>query len=263
METSDLIKRYGNINKILCPSGFFVMIREQDGNDDGILSNVSLNKESSAINTFIQDIVVWAENGQSPDGRLTSDQVLELRLKDKYFILMSSRIFSLGPILKFQYDWGGDQEQVPYEEDLMNFIWDYSRPFPDPESKDYPFKAIKPYNEPISVTHIKRTLSTGKVVQFKYMDGYSEQYLIKLPEFKVDVNSRLVARDLQLQINEEWVKVENFKVFKSREMMELRNMIEEVDEQFDGVIDLVNPYNQDTVKQFLIRIPDFFYPREI
>lgn len=264
METANLIQQHGQIKLLTCPSGFRVYIREQNGNDDGILSNVSLARESSAINTFIQDVVVWAEHGATPDNRLTEEQVLELRLRDKYYILMESRIFSLGAILKFDYDWGGGQPPVSYEEDLSQFIWDFSSgPFPEEGSPDYPFEAIKPYNSGINVQYVETTLSSGKKVKFKYMDGYSEQFLIKLPEFKLDINSRLVARDLHLEVDGKYMKVENFKPFKSREMAELRDLVEEVDSQFDGVIELTSPYDQTTTRQYLVRLPDFFYPREI
>lgn len=263
METAQLISKYGDIKKLTCPSGFEVVIREQNGEDDGILSNVSLNKDSIAINTFIQEIVVWADFGNTPDKRLTENQVLNMRLRDKYYILLSSRIFSLGPNLKFEYEWDPTKPAVPYEEDLSRFIWDFSKPLPNPDSKDYPHEAIQAYNEPITTTHTTRTLSTGKEVQFKYMDGHSEKYLIELPEYQLTVNSRLVARDLHLKVEGDWIPVENFSVFKSREMVELRNMMEEVDAQFNGTIDIENPANGEVMTQYLIRLNSFFYPREI
>jgi hypothetical protein len=44
-------------------------------------------------------------------------------------------------------------------------------------------------------------------------------------------------------------------------MREMRNSIEELDRQFDGVIDITNPYDNEKYPLMLLGIKDFFYPR--
>ena len=264
MELGNLIAQYGKVKELYTPSGFKVIIREQNGDDDGILSNVSLTKDSTSVNTFIQSVVVWAENGDKPDSTYTDLAVLGLRLGDKYFILLSSRIFSLGDLVKFEYTWGEELAPVAYEEDLAKFIVDYIKPFPKPGEVNYYRDRIQPYKFPISETDVHYTLSTGKKIAFKYMDGFSEKYLMKLPEFQLSVNSRLIARELKLEVSGIYILVESFKVFTSKEMAEIREIIENLDPQFDGIVEVENPYERNQkVRLQLLGLNDFFFPRGI
>ena len=265
MDIPRLTKEHGRISaEFITPSGFSVIIREQNGEDDSILSNVALAKDSNSINSFIQSIIVWSSIGQGPLETMTMAQIMDMRLRDKYFILMFSRIFSIGPILKFPYQWGEELAPVEYEEDLVPYIWDFSKPFPKPGEPDYFVDRIKPYPVGVDQPLCSLELASGKKIQYKFMDGHSERYLLKLPEFQSNINSRIVARNLELWVDSKWVKVENFKMFSPADMRELRNSLEEVDEQYDGIIEIKNPYNDgEKVNLNLLAIHDFFYPREI
>ena len=264
MDTGKLIAQFGKIQELFTPSGFKVIIREQNGEDDGTLSNVSLTKDAASINTFIQSVVVYSEVGDRPDNTYSEQGILDMRLGDKYFILLSSRIFSLGPIVKFEYSWGTEVPEVAYEEDLSKFIVDYTKAFPKPGEENYYKDRIIPYPTPVSTSEVSRTLTTGKKISFRYMDGTGEKYLMKLPEFQLTVNSRLVARGFKLEVDGNFVEVETFKVFTSKEMAEIRDLVETLDPQFDGVVEIENPYERNqSIKLQLLSLNSFFFPREI
>jgi hypothetical protein len=265
MDIAQLTKDFGRISApMTTPSGFQVIIREQNGDDDSILSNVSLTKDANSVNSFVQGVVVWASTGKNPNETLTMDQVLDMRLGDKYFILLSSRIFSLSPILKFGYTWAPEIPEVDYEEDLTHFVWDYSTPLPKTGDEGYFANRIIAYPVPIDQVFSELTLQSGKRVRYKFLNGHGEKYLLKLPEFQMHVNSRLIARELELWVDTKWVKVESFKMFNPTDMRELRNSLEELDPQFDGIIEIENPHNPNEKNNVsLLGINDFFYPREI
>lgn len=178
MDKSKLISLYGNIHTFFTPSGFEVAIREQNGNDDAILSNVALNRDSASVNAFIQAIVVGMSH---ISGLPEPEDILNLRLGDKYCILIQSRIFSIGNILTFTYEWVPGLPPTTYEEDLSCFIWDYRKPIPVPGEPDYFVDRIKPYPSGLDNIYVSFTTRAGKELRYKYLDGHGEQYLLKLP----------------------------------------------------------------------------------
>ena len=258
METAKLIEMYGNCHTFTVPSGYEVTIREQNGNDDGILSNVSLNKDSASVNAFIQTIVVGVS---FKEGLLSMDDVLGLRLGDKYCILIQSRIFSLGNTLKFSYEWVKGAPPTSYEEDLLNFVWDYTLPLPRPGEKGYFVDRIQPYASKEDYLYL--TTMSGKKLRYKYLDGFGEQYLLKLPDYNTNINSKLYARELQMDIEGKWITVSDFKLFSAREMNQLRDDIDARDAQFEGAINVENPATGETRYISLISLHDFFFQRGI
>jgi len=263
MDLDKLIKAYGNVKLILTPSGFHVAIREQNGEDDDILSNVSLMDDGTAYNAFIAAIIVGCSEIPTLQGNLS--EVLKLRPRDKYFILVSSRIFSLDNLVTFHYDWS-DKVRVTYTEDLTNYIWDYTKDFPYDSSDPNYFKyRIKPYEvgglegmEPQTFA-----LSTGKVISYTPLNGEAEKYFIKLPNSQLSINAELKARKLSLRTGNEVSVIENFRGFTATEMREIRTNIDRVDPRYDLLTDIENPETKEVVPMSLVGLPDFFYPRLI
>jgi len=259
-----LTQQHGNVVEFITPSRFEVVIREQNGDDDSILSNITLMKSSTQINAFIRAIVVWAENGSNPDQSYNEADILRMRLGDKYAIVLRSRIFSLGPILKFPYKWEDKELDIHYEEELTKFLWDYAnKVYPKKGDLDYNDDRIPSYPAPHTDEYVQLQLTSGKKLRFKYLNGVGEKYLLDLIEFEQNINSRLIARELDLFDNGVWVKVISFKPFKALEMMELRRIVEEMDPQFNGIINIENPRTGESQGISMIGLPDFFYPREI
>lgn len=252
---------YGNVIETILPSGKKVYIREQNGNDDDILSNPILAKDGSNINHFISEIVVSSDITNT--GKLTPGDVLKMKVRDKYHILFMSRIHSNGKEVKFEYDWGKDNGgKQTYVEDLSNYIWDYSNKFPDELYADTSDIRIKPYLDREN-EYREFELVSGKRVRYKYMDGAGEKYLLGLPQNQLTRNAEIKARGLELFRNDKWEKVENFKPFSTSDMRQIRTDIKLMDPVFQGLTDLENPKDGEIISIPIIASPDFFYPEEI
>lgn len=260
MDKVKLTSLYGDLHSFFTPSGFEVAIREQTGNDDGILSNVALNKDAASVNAFIQNIIVGLSH---IEGLPTTEDILDMRLGDKYCILIQSRIFSLGNILKFTYEWVPGATPTAYEEDLNFFVWDYRMPLPKPGDPDYFSDRIKNYPVSVDQVYLYLTTSKGKKLRYKYLDGTGEQYLLKLPDSHTNINSKLIARGLEYQMDTTWITVSDFKLFSSREMGEIRDHLDSNDPQFDGTIVITDPQTNRTQYVSLIGLHDFFFQRGI
>jgi hypothetical protein len=254
---------YGKLATVILPSGSTVTIREQNGDDDEIISSfITGNDPVGPINRFVAALVL-KHNYKFSDKSdvLTPKEVLNIPLRDKYFILMTSRIFSISDNIKFNWDWQNGRPEVPYEEDLLQYMWDYNKEFPYQGDIDYFKHRIQPYPE--NQACIEVNLSSGKKVRYYLLDGHGESYIMGLADSDKSINTPIRARRLEIFDNGNWMKVESFKVFKSYEMAELRDSINTYDKPFDGLTDLHNPYTNETVSIPLLAIPDFFFPREI
>lgn len=257
-----LKEAYGDVIELVGPSGFKYTIRQQTGEDDDIISNTSNALDGTAVNEFVQVIVIKTD--MTPTGRLSLEDVLKMKLCDKYFIIIASRIFSIGQVAKFNYEWSKGLI-VEYEEDLEKYIWDYSdteKEFPEPGHKGYFKYRIKPHKFGKDYTR-EFTLVTGKRIKYDFVNGYGEKYLMLLPEDKLSKNQELFARNIFLFLNTDWVKIENFKNFTPKEMAEIRKDIFHNDPVLEIYTDLENPSTKEKVSYPLLASTDFFFPREI
>lgn len=261
MDLSKAIQIYGSAEEHVLPSGNLVIIREQNGEDDALLSNVSMTKNFEALNSFIVAVTVHLSCSKNPEKPPLIEEIMRLPLNDKYFILIASRIFSLGPKLIFEYPWDQDNPPAKYEEDLNQYIWDYTKPFPEPGMPGYFPERIRPYT---GASFVELKLSSGKEFKYNFLDSYGEKYLLKLPQTDKHINQQILARDPQLKIDGVYQKVTSFAKFSSKDMAEIRKSISEMDPEFNGLTTLENPYQAGEVEKLsIIQIPDFFFPREI
>lgn len=257
-----LSQLYGDIKELTTPSGFKVIIREQNGEDDDILSRGSGIADGTSANRFVQSIVVSTDMTDSK--RLSLEDVEKMKLCDKYFIIVASRIFSIGQIVKFEFTWKDIKSPVPYEEDLGLYIWDYANenfPF-STEDNDYFQYRIKPH-------HFGKDRSfefitdSGKRLRFDFMNGIGEKYLMKLPEAELSKNQELLARNLHQYIDDKWVKVSNFKSFSTSDMREIRGTVFENDPVLELYSEIEHPLSGEKVNHPIIATSDFFFPRQI
>lgn len=267
---------------ISLPTGNWVIIREQNGDDDSIISNVALQKDASSINLFVAAIVAYSPKAKSPNGILTLGEVLAMTIRDKYVIIIKSRIFSMGKTLEFTYTWN-DQPTNPvtYEEDLTRYIWDYTTPFPlTAEHLDYDPERVAPYkvtevgdgwlyfntlgavSDSPSPTKLSTDAST-KHLRFKLLNGYAERKLLALGESGMNINTKIMVRELQLLIGSDWHKVESFKPFKPADMAIIRKTISDYDHEFEGNTEVENSTTGDIQIIPLMSIPSFFFPQGI
>lgn len=255
---------YGRTTTFLLPSGYEVTIREQNGNDDDILSNVSTARDMSNFNIFISSLIVNTNLPFAVGGKLTNESAKKLLVKDKYYILIMSRIHSIGDELRISYQWDKDRPRVDYIEDLNRYVWDYSKKFPEEGDENYDKERIEPYIIPEPYGQQVIELKSGKKLRFNLFNGESELFMLRLPETEHTNNSEIKARNLEEYVGDGFVKVQTFRNYTPREMSELRKLIKIADPPFNAFSELQNPDNLDQVVNFpILGVNDFFYPEEI
>lgn len=249
-----------NTMEFIAPSGYKYVIREENGADEEIISNQAAARDFMNVTNFIASIVVSTNATES--GKLTPEEALELPLRDRYVILINSRIFSLGDKVPFSYIWPGDVTPIYYEQDLKELVYDYDSIV----ELDKP-EAVKPYKDSeilrkIGFKGYELTLSSGKAVKFDMATGETERYAAKLPIEKQTRNSELIARNLQLNVNGKWEKVEQFSLFTVRELAEIRTFINEVDEFYPATVEIENPNTGEKAQFPIFTAPRFFFLTE-
>lgn len=252
------------------PSGNNYTIREQNGEDEGILSNVLDSKGLMNITKFIRAIVV--DTTFTSSGKLkTLDEVLAIPLLDRYTILLKSRIFSIGEILPFNFRWpNGDT--LEYEQDLNEYfrlldIWEEA---PTDEVSKLWEEALKEEDSDLYMpiyldSHHKDiliTLASGKELLFDCVDGKGEKYLLLLSEEQRNRNAELIARNLRLKVDGKFEKVTNFSSFSVKDMVEIRNQVHKYDPVFTGMAKVVHPKTGEVDYFAVLGAPSFFYPTE-
>lgn len=247
------------------PSGNTYTIREQNGNDEEILTNVKDINEFMNISKFIQAILV---DGSWGNRKPSLKEVMDIPVLDRCEILIRSRILSIGKDLVFNYTWkNGDKESTyEYEEDLTNYLMrDDFDSLSEEEAKAYleenPQILPKyPFNQ---AKDIIIDLPSGKRVKFDLLDGNGEKYLATLQEHETNRNSELVARNLNLLVDGKWERVRNFSLFSYKDMINLRNQVHSIDPSFNPVTDVTNPVTGEVVKFPIMSAPSFFFPEEV
>lgn len=242
------------------PSGNTYEIREQNGEDDDIISNPVTSRDLSNLDEFISAIVV--KTSATSKGTLTAAEASELPSLDRYVILLQSRIFSMGEILEFEYDWGKENGGVvTYEQDLREFLFDYSVV---PSAEEFLKKPdAVPYYAGNEIKDIQITLNSGKVLLFDVLRGKDEKYVLNLPLQERTKSKAFIARNLRLMVDGKPEKVESFRLFSKRDMMEIDRKVSTYDPTFSGATTIINPNNESQVSTInIFGIPGFFFPGE-
>jgi hypothetical protein len=90
----------------------------------------------------------------------------------------------------------------------------------------------------------------------------SEQYFMKLGLDNISRNKDLIARNLRLNVDGNWEKVQNFKLFSVRDMAEMRKEILASDPSFMGTTDIEDPITHSKTQISILTVPTFFYLTE-
>ena len=252
--------------QFIAPSGYSYTIREENGEDEEILSNQA-DAQNGMMNLtkFISAIVVDTDFTSS--GKLSIQDTLNIPFLDRYTILLQNRIFSLGETLQFSYTWPDQTEPTVYEQDLRELLFnDYSQPIPEEEKAEKPF-AIPAYPDQdiaraLHYRDYELTLSSGKQIKLDWADGNAEYQLIKLPLNKQTRNASLLARNLKLLVEDRWEKVQNFRLFSVKDMAEIQKAITKIDPSTNLSVEIDNPVNGETTMFPLVTAPRFFFLTE-
>ena len=246
--------------EFVTPSGHLVSIREQNGADDDILSNPVEASNLMNLSRFISSIVVEADFNET--GKLTVEQAHSLPVLDRYAILFNSRIFSLGEILDFDYDWKENGGKASYEQDLREFLFDYSKAPTEEELMAKPH-AIPFYPGEKQVTDFEITTRSGKQLLFDLLTARGEAWAANLPLEKQTRNVGLMARNLRLKVGDKYEAVSNFQMFSVKDMIDIRAAVNTYDPVFMGNTEIENPATKEKVEISVVAMGNFFYPGEI
>lgn len=253
-------------HQFIAPSGFSYTIREENGEDEEIISNqADAMNGNMNLTKFIAAIVV--DTDFTTHGKLTVQDVLDLPFLDRYTILIQNRIFSLGHMLDFQYQWPEEDTPVTYEQDLHELLFDdYSSPISDEEKEAKPFAIpVYPDQELAKELHYRGyelTLTSGKQVKLDWADGNAEYQISKLPANKQTRNSSLIARNLQLKVGENWEKVQRFHLFSVRDMAEIQKAANKMDPTINLMVEIENPTTGEKQMYPIFAAPRFFFLTE-
>lgn len=254
---------YGNTTTFKLPSGYEMTIREQNGNDDDILTNKALATDLSNLDAFIAAIVVKTDLPFNLNGKLTLEGTKKLPLRDKYFILIKTRVFSIGETLQFPYHWEDSEQPDTYSEDLTQYLWDYNEPLPQVGEEGYFSERIEPYKLD-ALEPIKIVTPSGKTLSFNVLNNAGEKYLLNLPKEQQTKNSNLKARNLNLKTEVGWEKVEHFGMFSRADMEYIRKKVKEYDPEIMLLTEVTNPRETTIKNSFpILQLGGFFFPEEI
>ena len=249
-------------------SGLTVTIREHNGQDDDVLSNVSEPSESIQAQTnYLAGIIqeIRLPDGQTfkpSDGDIWVERIKKLKSPDRYYILIASRIFSMGHELVFKFAPGNKTckstacpfaKEVDVTEDLRIFMLEKGEP------KD---SSVKHYSHPHgSKDSIEFITNSGKKLRYYFANSETDMYYMKLD--RTSINDDIRARGLEMETSKDkWEKVNNFMSFTSMDMKEIRSHILKNDPEWLPMIYIkcsTTGCNQEYSLP-VTHIRDFFYP---
>ena len=251
----------GNTTEFISPSKLNITIREQNGEDEDVISKTGNVVSGDSIHFFLAGIIMTI-NGE----KISTDDVVKMKNRDKYHTLLKSRILSLGSELTYRHRCSNSSctkpqgtEDPMYEEDLTLYDKDFKE---GAEDKRDTFKyRIEAYVE--AGTHKELTLSTGKELKWKFLTGVEEKKSLAMDRNKMSKNSDIMLRGLEWKNDAGiWQKVTNFKIFTSKEMSEIRKDIAENDLPFEAISECTCPFCGTVDYISLLAQPDFFFPGE-
>lgn len=253
--TTTKMETIGKKLEFVTPSGKTITIREQNGEDDDILSNPTTVANLRNISHFISAIVVDVDG----TGPITVEEALDLPSNDRWAIILQSRIHSIDHLIEFTHDWGKEYGGVQtYEEDLKNLLFNYSTT-PTPEELEKKPDAI-PYYPVNGRKDLPIHTTSGKELLYDLATGLSDEYIMGLELKDRTKNKELISRNLRLKVGDKFEKVQNFRLFSVKDMTEIRREVLSNDPVFTGEISIENPTIPNMVaKVNIMGIDGFFF----
>lgn len=247
---------------VTLPSGRVFVIREQNGEDDEVITSYihSEDNELAILDRFLANLVLSEEIEGSEPVSVPLSTIQDLLVRDKYALLILSRIFSLGETLRFNFKTPNATEEEEYAENLSIYVWDYKKPFPKKGDDYYNPQRIAPYE--FSERFLTFTLSSEKVITFDMLTAKAESLLVT--EQNTNINQELRVRNLRLR--DESGKdqtVNNFSVFSARDMAEIRGLVRKNDPMYPLYTSVDDPITGEEIQIPLLSLPDFFFPTRL
>lgn len=201
---------------------------------------------------------------------MTVADVLNLPLRDKHYILLKSRLHSMGGKMEFEYICQNKKcgKKESYEENLEDYDQDLSvkASAEDLEGKNenhithYPMMKSKDDYK----TMYESTLTSGKRVRLNHLNGHAEKAVLAANKNKaLTANTEYLVRGLEVLEQENWVKVSSMNIFSKRDAVEISKLVTQYDKQFTPMTELTCPHCEQSAVLPLLAIKDFFFPTEI
>lgn len=232
--------------QITLSNGAQITIREQNGNDEDIISSKSSALDPLAYSRYISAVVVGPTI-------LSEEEANKLSSRDRVRILIETRILSFGSILEFKFK----GYQLSFN--LREFL--------ETEDGEVPHKYfITPTPATNSVdslgTPVHEFENEGSTYRFYPYCGHSEVLLTNLLASNNNVireNDILRVRKLSLKVGENKFKViSDFKLLNSRSLRGIKSQVEALDPEWAPLISL--PIAEGNQEVPVIYIPEFFFP---
>lgn len=240
-----------NTLQVTLPSGRKVTIRESNGHDEGVLSEMKTNSDE-AIPKFISSIL----QGES---KQTYAEVIKWKARDVYYLLLKSRIHSLGNIVEFKHQCQNKdcikckrKETVTFEEDLNELDFDFSNPEAKPNT-------LAPLPYPADASDFRVQLPSNRVVSLLYKTYEMEYLQQQMDKSAANINAPSLIRELTLLGNPP-EKIKNFAIFTSREMAEIRKATTTLDKDWNPMSTITCPVCETEYNIPILLVPDFFFP---
>jgi hypothetical protein len=260
------IKSRPDVVERVLPCGSIILLREQNGQDEAILSNEKDSLSGLAIRKFLSRVVVGIKKpGDADYSPCTIAMVNSLKSRSVYYTLLLSRIHSLGYDMVYTKEFQGPKgkkQEIKLEADLSEYERDFTldpSEFPKPGDASYDPHQCAPYEG--TGTHVQHTLASGIQVRFKYMT-HEDEFVELDSSMAVDINLKFKFRKLEWrrETDKEWKPAQTFEMFSSKDMRELRKLLNESDPEFTILANAVNPITGSLETYTLIGEPDFFFP---
>lgn len=245
------------------PSGFSVTIRETNGDDEDVVSNVGYHQEGTAMHRLIAGVVL---NTTAPNalegGKVTHREVANWRSRDIYYVLMKIRKHSQGNMVTFEHTFEGRTTPEGFTEDLNLFDFDFSTGNKPAKKGEKDFNPKLPQAYFSDSAYVAGITSSGKKYRFRYVTGEIEKLaLLNKGKANPSINDQLRQREFEIELsNGQFQKVDNFAPFSSREMKELRAVLEREDPGYDLITELVSSDRRAREFVSLFMVADFFFP---
>lgn len=256
---SDELKIPSKMFNTTLPSGIEVKFREQNGDDDEILSLIRNNEDGSSIPRFINAIL--KSDNPTTNKPWTYQEIEQWRTNDQLYLLLYSRAMSLGEEMDVVFTCPHcETPDQKFKEDLRGYFYDYKKPIPKVGEPGYNKYACPTYLDNGRKREV--TLSSGKLIRYKYKTGALDTKTLEIDEKDISSNTPLRLRELSIKQGEQWMVVQVFNIFSGKEMKEIRQDIALYDPTFEAVSEYKcqNPKCKKVHKLSLIVQPDFFFP---
>lgn len=247
-----------NTTKFIAPSGYYYVICAQNGEHDAMLSNVVDQATGANYDKFLCSIV--QETDATESGKVTLDNIDLIPTLDYSYVILYSRMFSIGDEVRFSYNWG--KKVISYSENLKPYLPDYTKPLLTPLDEGYfPYACPKYPNGKQMVMEL--STSSGKKLKYNILNRGGEKKLLEIPRESHSINTGFIIRGLEQEISGTWYKASSFTNFTPMDMRELRSHLTKNDPEFGAYSAIENPETKERTLVKLLDSPDFFFPAEI